>query len=222
MGKALSRSAKFITFEGIDGCGKTTLMSFLAERLEALGVDFLMTREPGGTPLGENIRNLLLDPSYKTMDQRTEVLLYTASRAQLTQEIIRPALNHGRWVLCDRYIDATLAYQGFGRGLELGPLRQMQEWATQGLWPHHTILLDCERHVAFQRLHCRAESPDRMEQEDSQFHQRVREGYLALAKAEPDRFILIDASRSQEQVLEEFQRVFCRPLLGDDQVENGL
>ena len=174
--KAKSSPARFISFEGIDGCGKSTLMDCLSRWLQEAGIACIRTREPGGTSLGESVRNLLLDPVFKGMNQRAEVLLYTASRAQLVDEVIRPALKKGMWVLTDRYIDATLAYQGYGRGLDLGPLRRMQDWATGGLWPDRTILLDCDLDVALQRRHGRNTRPDRMEQEAMAFHRRVRDG----------------------------------------------
>ena len=200
--------ARFISFEGIDGCGKSTLMGTLRRWLDEASIRCIQTREPGGTPLGESVRNLLLDPVFKGMNQQAEVLLYTASRAQLVQEVIRPALAQGVWVLTDRYIDATLAYQGYGRGLDLAPLRRMQEWATGGLLPDTTILLDCDLDVATQRMHGRNARPDRMELEAKAFHQRVRDGYLVLAREEPERFLVLDASKSVEEVVEEFRKSF--------------
>ena len=172
-------SAKFVTFEGIDGSGKSTLLDELAGWLEEQAIPFIRTREPGGTRLGERLREILLDPSFESMNHQAEVMLYSASRAQLVHEIIQPALRQGMWVLADRYTDATLAYQGFGRGLELEALRRIQDWATGGLWPHLTILLDCDVEVAARRMKGRRAKEDRIEQESRAFHQRVREGYLA-------------------------------------------
>jgi dTMP kinase len=208
--------ARFVSFEGIDGCGKTTLLTQLSAWLEGAGIAHIKTREPGGTVLGERIRDLLLDPSHGFMDQRAEVFLYTASRAQLAQEVIVPALQQGLWVLADRYIDATLAYQGFGRGLDLQRLHQIQEWATHALWPHHTILVDCDVDIAVTRLSGRQENPDRMEQEDRAFHQRVRDGYLELARSEPLRFLVLDGSKGQSAVIDELRSLFWQPFCGED------
>ncbi|NLJ29615.1 MAG: dTMP kinase [Deltaproteobacteria bacterium] len=204
--------AQFISFEGVDGCGKSTLMDKLSQWLEGVGIPHIRTREPGGTPLGEKIRDLLLDPAHAEMNEETEVLLYTASRAQLAAQIISPALKEGKWVLSDRYIDATLAYQGYGRGMDLQALRRIQDWATKGLWPHRTVLLDCDIQVAFQRMQGREGELDRMEQEKESFHQKVREGYLELAKGEPQRFIVLNAANPLDQVLEEFRKKFWEPL----------
>lgn len=206
-------AAQFITFEGIDGCGKSTLLDHLGRCLEEVDCTYIKTREPGGTPIGENIRKILLDPANNAMHQMTEVLLYTASRAQLTREVIMPALKRGIWVLADRYIDATLAYQGYGRGLDRNHLRQIQEWATAGLWPHYTILLDCDPDVAWERMRTRQGRSDRIERENRAFHEQVRQGYLSLAAAEPQRFIVLDATKVLEAVLEDFNNLFWRSLL---------
>jgi dTMP kinase len=197
--------AKFVSFEGIDGCGKSTLLAELAGWLEKDAVAFLKTREPGGTRLGERIREVLLDPSFETMNEHAEVLLYSASRAQLVYEVLRPALSQGMWVLADRYIDATLAYQGFGRGLVLEPLRLIQDWGTGGLWPDLTVLLDCDVGVASSRMKARKETEDRMEQESRLFHERVREGYLELARSAPERFLVVDANGALQEVIADFR-----------------
>jgi dTMP kinase len=204
--------AKFVSFEGIDGCGKSTLLDELAFWLEGDCIPFIKSREPGGTHLGERIRELLLDPSFNTMNEHAEVLLYSASRAQLVQEVIRPALSRGMWVLVDRYIDATLAYQGFGRGLAIEPLRQIQDWGTGGLWPDLTVLLDCDVGVASSRMKARNEAEDRMEQESRLFHQRVREGYLELARSAPERFVIVDAHGALPQVIVEFRAALVEAL----------
>jgi dTMP kinase len=209
------QTARFISFEGIDGCGKTTLLAQLSAWLDGAGIAHRKTREPGGTWLGEKVRGLLLDPSHGSLDQRAEVFLYTASRAQLAQEVIAPTLRQGLWVLADRYTDATLAYQGYGRGLDLERLHQFQEWATRGLWPHHTVLVDCDAALALARRNGRPEDPDRIEQEDLEFHQRVRDGYLELAKAEPLRFLVLDGNQEQTAVVEELRESFWRPLMGE-------
>ncbi len=202
----------FVSFEGIDGCGKSTLMLHLAQWLRDAGIDFIETREPGGTQLGENIRSLLLDPHYKCMNRRAEVLLYTASRAQLVQETVLTALREGKWVLSDRFMDATLAYQGYGRGLDLDFLTKLQSWATEGLKPDKTILLDCDVGVAWQRMHSRNGKADRMELEARSFHERVRKGYLALARKDPHRYIVIDVDRTLEEVVDTFKQVFSSTL----------
>jgi dTMP kinase len=205
-------SAKFVTFEGIDGSGKSTLLNELASWLEEQAIPFIRTREPGGTQLGERLREILLDPSFEFMNHRAEVMLYSASRAQLVHEIILPALSHGTWVLADRYADATLAYQGFGRGLELEALRQIQDWGTGGLWPHLTVLLDCNVEVASRRMKGRRAKEDRIEQESRTFHQRVREGYLALARSATERFLVLDGNGELQEVLASFRKSFQEAL----------
>jgi dTMP kinase len=211
---SLSIPARFISFEGIDGCGKSTLMEHLCRWLEDAGISCLRTREPGGTPIGEKIRQLLLDPSSAEMSPRAEVLLYSASRAQLVGEVIGPALKKGTWVLTDRFVDATFAYQGFGRGFDLGGLRSIQEWTLGGLWPDRTILLDCGIGTALERMDTRNGEKDRIERENFEFHGKVRDGYLALAEAEPDRFLVLNAERPLEQVIEEFHTRFWVPEMG--------
>ncbi|MCU0573867.1 MAG: dTMP kinase [Syntrophobacteraceae bacterium] len=203
---------RFISFEGIDGCGKSTLLQHLSRWLNAVGVSHITTREPGGTRLGESIRELLLDPTYHGMSQEAEVLLYSASRAQLVQEVIGPALRDGIWVLADRFSDATLAYQGYGRGLDLDMLLSLQVWATQGLMPHHTILLDCSLETAAGRRKLKTQNPDRIEGEEHAFHERVRQGYLELARRYPERFLALDAEGSLEEVLTELETLFWLPL----------
>lgn len=209
---SVKSQARFISFEGIDGCGKSTVIGRFACWLDEVDIPYIRTREPGGTPLGENIRRLLLDPSYRNMDEPAEVLLYTASRAQLVQEVILPNLQKGTWVLADRFIDATLAYQGYGRRLDLTVLRQIQAWACRNLWPHHTVLLDCDVHLARQRMQGRPGALDRMERQQLSFHRRVRAGYLELAKLEPQRLVIVDSSQALEKVLEDLREVLWRPL----------
>ena len=201
----LSFPAKFISFEGIDGCGKSTLMEQLSSWLARAGIPCIKTREPGGTPIGEKIREILLDPASFEMSGRAEVLLYSASRAQLTDQVIVPAMKAGSWVLTDRFVDATFAYQGFGRGFDLERLRIIQEWTTKDLWPDRTILLDCDIDIAMARL---GADRDRIEQENCIFHRKVRDGYLALAQKEPERFLVLDASKPLEEVIEEFYERF--------------
>ncbi|MCE5336638.1 MAG: dTMP kinase [Desulfobacteraceae bacterium] len=207
--------AKFISFEGIDGCGKSTLMEQLSHWLATAGIPCIMTREPGGTPIGEKIRELLLATSSAGMSTRAEMLLYSASRAQLTDEVIVPAMKKGTWVLTDRFVDATFAYQGYGRGHDLQRLKTIQEWTTRDLWPDKTILLDCSIEVALDRIAGRNGGKfDRIEQENNAFHLKVRNGYMALAAAEPERFLVLDASRPLEEVIEDFYNRFWLAVVG--------
>lgn len=184
--------ARFITLEGLDGAGKTTHMTFIREWLAANAVDTVFTREPGGTPLGEKLRELLLDvDTDATLD--TETLLMFASRQELLSSVIRPALAMGRWVVSDRFTDATYAYQGGGRGVPAKRIAMLEDWVQQGLQPDLTILLDVPLAVSQQRLsHSRL--PDRFEREREDFHQRVRDVYLARAAANPERFFVVDAT----------------------------
>lgn len=195
----------FITFEGPEGSGKTTQLQRVAVRLREGGVDCVTTKEPGGTPLADQIRAILLH-SENTMDRLTELLLYAASRRQHVVEVIRPALERGAVVLCDRFTDATLAYQGFGRLLDLDRLRSLNDWVTDSLVPQLTLLFDIEEETGLRRARSRnataTKDEGRFEAEDVRFHRRVREGYLALALAEPDRFVTIDASGSIDEVFE--------------------
>jgi dTMP kinase len=201
--------AKFISFEGIDGCGKSTLMEQLFNWLTTAGIPCITTREPGGTRIGEKIREILLDPASSEMNSRTEVLLYSASRAQLTDQVIVSAMKKGSWVLTDRFVDATFAYQGFGRGFDLERLRTIQQWTTKDLWPDKTILLDCDIDIALARLGQRnGADRDRIEQEDRIFHQKVRNGYLTLAEKEPERFLVLNAAKPLEELVEEFYERF--------------
>ncbi len=185
----------FITFEGIDGSGKTTQLRRVAERLDHP----LTTKEPGGTPTADRIRAILLDENSR-LDPLAEVLLFAASRHQHVAEVIRPALEAGRTVLCDRYTDATLAYQGFGRLLDLDRLRALNDWATGSLRPDLTLLFDIDEETGVHRARGRGGDELRFEAEDLRFYRRVREGYLALAVGEPRRFGIIDAHGSEEGV----------------------
>ncbi|MBK5260308.1 MAG: dTMP kinase [Thermoanaerobaculia bacterium] len=196
----------FITFEGPEGSGKSTQLKRVAALLRERGRDCVATKEPGGTPLADRIRAILLDPKETEMDRLTELLLYAASRRQHVVEVIRPALDRGATVLCDRFTDATLAYQGFGRLLDLDRLRTLNDWATDALRPALTLIFDIDEEVGLRRAHARneatANNEGRFEAEDLRFHRRVREGYLALAQAEPKRFAVIDGSGTVEEVFE--------------------
>lgn len=197
----------FITFEGPDGSGKSTQIKLLAEHLTKLGQNVLLTREPGGTEISEQIRNLLHDTRYKTMLPRTELLLFSAARAQLIGEKIKPHLAAGGVVLCDRYADSTLAYQGYGHGLDVETLRLITTFATDNLKPDVTLLFDLDPAVGLQRRQTNGSEWNRMDDYALAFHRRVREGYLELAKAEPERWIILDATKGVEEVQEEVRRV---------------
>ena len=200
----------FITFEGIDGSGKSTQVKLLREFLDQQGVRYQFAREPGGTLLGEQIRAILLDPVHRDMGVLTEALLYAASRAQLTRQVLWPVLEEGRTVLCDRFVDSSLAYQGFGGGLDPTFLRELNSEATNGLKPDLTFLFDLPPQDA---AHRRRNSPaDRMERKESPFHERVREGYLVLARQEPERFKILDANGDIEQVQRIVRRLTVQAL----------
>lgn len=194
------RPSLFITFEGIDGCGKSTQVKLFARTLERQGIRPVVTREPGGTKLGEGVRRLVLPRASTGMDPRMEVLLYFAARAQNVAEVILPALKRGRIVLCDRFTDASLAYQGYGRGIELGFIRELHRVACQGLKPDLTLVVDIDPRTSVRRARKRnrGEGPDegRFEQEKTGFHRRVRQGYLELIRAEPRRLKLIPGEQS--------------------------
>lgn len=191
---------KLITLEGGEGAGKSTLLQGLRAHLAKLGVDVLQTREPGGTALGEAVRALVLDAKQQDMSAESEALLMFSARAQLVREVLRPALTAGRWVLCDRYTDASYAYQGGGRGMDMRAIAQLETIATEGLKPDLTLLLDLPVAHGRERARGRSEA-DRIEREADAFFERVRATYLARAAAEPRRFRVLDASRSADQVL---------------------
>ena len=189
---------KLITFEGIDGAGKTTQVLLTAAALEQRGFRVLTTREPGGVRLSEEIRRLLLDPQFSEMAASTEALLYAAARSQLVGELILPALEAGKVVLCDRFVDSSLAYQGYGRELSLVLLRTVNAFALAGLGIFYTIVIDLEPEQGLQRFANR--ESDRLEQEDVSFHRRVRYGYRTLAAAAPERIRVVDGSGSADEV----------------------
>ena len=195
---------KFITFEGGEGCGKSTQIKRLAEHLSEKGVEVVLTREPGGTRLAELIRGLLKDEREDPPCDRSELLLFLAARAQLVRNVIAPALDSGKWVLSDRFSDSTFAYQGYGRGLKLDELKLMNGFACEGLKPDLTLLLDVRPEVSAARMRRREAatntSADRIEQAGDGFHSRLRAGFLELAKAEPDRIKVIDANGTPDEV----------------------
>ena len=195
---------KFITFEGGEGCGKSTQVKRLADHLRASGIEVVLTREPGGTRLAELIRSLLKDEREDPPCDRSELLLFLAARAQLARNVIRPALAEGKWVVCDRFSDSTFAYQGYGRGLPLDVLRRVNDFACGGLKPDLTLLLDVRPEVAVERMRRREAttntSADRIEQAGDGFHKRLRAGFLELAAEDPARIKVIDANGTPDEV----------------------
>jgi len=198
------RARMFITFEGPEGSGKSTQIQKVAAWWREQGRECVVTKEPGGTPISDRIRAIVLDSATVGLDAWAEVLLYSASRRQHVVEKIKPALQRGELVLCDRYTDATIAYQGYGRVIDLGRLETLNAWATEGIMPELTLLFDIDEEEGLARAHARnAEmtvDEGRFEAEDLRFHRRVREGYLAMAKAEPQRFVIVDGRGSIDEV----------------------
>lgn len=192
---------RFVTLEGGEGAGKSTVLAALRKRLERRCVEHRCTREPGGTPLGEAIRALVLDPAHPAMSPEAEALLMFASRAQHVVETLEPALAAGVWVLCDRYTDASFAYQGGGRGVPRDELESLERWAARALVPDRTLLLDVPVEEGLRRVAARGVEADRMERETEPFFERVRAAYLARAQADPRRFRVIDATRPLDEVV---------------------
>ncbi|HAG08647.1 MAG TPA: dTMP kinase [Desulfotomaculum sp.] len=203
------KSGVFIVIEGIDGCGKTTQKDLLADFLTQKGYPVETTREPGGTLLGELIRELVLSPKYQEMLPLTETLLYLTDRAQHVGQKLLPALRTGRIVISERYIDSTIAYQGFGRGLDQAMLDRLNNLVTQGLKPNLTFLLDIPPEIARRRLISRKSNLplDRLEQEKLAFYRRVREGYLALVQRQPDSYVVLDACQPPVIIHQKIQRL---------------
>lgn len=202
----------FITLEGMEGCGKSTQCALLVEHFTRLGFDVLRTLEPGGSVLGKELRRILLDPANSDLSPVSELFLYLADRAQHVGTVIRPALEQDRVVICDRFADSTVVYQGYGRGLEPSLLRQLNDTAVQGLWPDATVLLDLAPEQGLRRALTRnmrenkARTEGRFEAESLAFHTRVREGYLTWAALNRERFLVVDADRTPEQV---FAAILC-------------
>jgi len=196
---------KFITLEGGEGAGKTTCLEHVERLIRGAGHILHVTREPGGTDIGEKIRALLLDPDHRHITPDTELLLMFAARMQHLEELIRPALAHGEWVLCDRFTDATYAYQGGGRGIAHARIGELEAFVQQGLRPDLTLLLDVPVEVGLQRAGER-NTLDRFESESIAFQHRIRDAYLALAEAEPERFRIIDAGLPLPEVLTQVER----------------
>jgi dTMP kinase len=207
----------FITFEGIEGSGKSTQIVMLANYLKSHGNRVVLTREPGGTPIGDQIRKILLDPANKVLDPAAELLLYAASRAQHLSGVIMPALADGSIVLCDRFSDATLAYQGYGRGLDRKMIQELDRIVTAGMRPDLTLLLDIDPAAGLARARGRNSSRGldaeaRFENEETAFHERVRQGYLALADREPERIRVVDASAAPDRMEMEIRKIIASVL----------
>ena len=197
----------FITLEGSEGVGKTSNMEFIKSMLDEQGIEYIETREPGGTPLGETLRAMLLGEDFKGMSDDTELMLMFAARAEHVAQVIRPALDNGKWVLCDRFTDATYAYQGGGRQLDVKRIEGLENWVLGDLRPDLTILLDAPVEVGRERAGKRS-APDRFEQERDAFFNRVRETYLARAKADPSRMKTVDASGDLISVQKQIKTIF--------------
>ena len=206
----MARRGLFITFEGVEGAGKSTQIRRLAASLQRDGVSVLVTREPGGTPISERIREVLLERKHHRMVSTTELLLYAAARSQHVAEFIAPALADGQIVISDRFGDATTAYQGHGRGLDLELIHRLNRVATGGLAPDLTIVLDVPVKVGLGRARQRQRSMDRLEMEDLEFHQRVRGGYLTIANEEPHRVVVINSRQSPKRIHDQIRELVNR------------
>ena len=197
----------FITFEGIEGCGKSTQAKRLVNRLRELAVPLVFTLEPGGTSVGQKIRRILLDSRNQHLSPLTELLLYAADRAQHVEEVIKPALEQGKWVLCDRFFDATTVYQGYARGLDMKLIVTLNEKASPGIRPDITFLIDCAVEIGLERALKRnkiqfQEGQDRFEREKKAFHEAVREGYLTMATEDRERFVVVDGTLKEDELEE--------------------
>ena len=205
----------FITFEGIEGCGKSTQAKRLGKSLNRMGIPHVMTLEPGGTAIGRNMRRVLLDSRNKALTPLAELMLYAADRAQHVEEIIKPALRSGKWVVCDRFLDATVVYQGAARGQDGKLIRLLNDVVTGGIRPQLTFLLDCPVEVGLGRaLGRNMKGQDRFEKEALSFHHKVRKGYLDLARKNQKRFVILDATASRKEIEAEMIRHlnrFLRP-----------
>jgi len=202
----------FITFEGVEGSGKTTQIKRLKKYLSQKGIPCIVTREPGGCPISDKVRKILLDPDHREMVPTSELLLYEAARAQHVKEVIEPFLKKGGVVLCDRFSDATLAYQGYGRRIDSKWIERLNHFSSRGIKPDVTFLLDCPSDVGLKRAlqrnrTLRQEGEERFEKEKIQFHRRVRKGYLAIAKKEPRRVKIINTRQGEDKVFEKIRRI---------------
>jgi dTMP kinase len=206
----------FITFEGPEGSGKTTQVKRLVKWLQNRGYDALAVREPGGTSISEQIREVLHSLNNREMQPRTEILLYCAARAQLVGQVIRPHLQSGGVVLCDRYADSTLAYQGYGRGLDLPTLRMILDFATGGLRPDLTLYLDMDVEAGLKRKRTSGDEWNRMDDLEVDFHRRVRSGYMEMIAQEPARWMMVDAARDAETIAKEIREIVERRLTSNE------
>jgi len=202
-------TGSFIAFEGVEGAGKGTQIAMVEQYLREAGLPVLVTREPGGTRAGELIRAMLLDPNTGALDARTEAMLFAAARAQTVASVIRPALAEGKIVICDRYVDSSLAYQGAGRGLGEADVLSLNVWGTQGLFPDLVVLLHIEPELGLARS---ADEPDRMELEGQSFLAKVSDGYLRIAEEHPERFVVIDAARAPAEVFDDVRAAIEKAL----------
>jgi len=190
----------FITFEGVEGSGKSTQLNMLHAHLLRMNMDVVSTHEPGGTRIGEDIRRILLDPANKEMHAMTETILYAADRVQHVYEVIRPAINQGRIVICDRYVDSSLAYQGVARRMGMEGVQNLNEWITEDLYPDLTFLLEIPYRVGLKRMQKRSRSADRMENQPDSFHEQVQEAYKTLAKIFSSRFVILNGADKPENI----------------------
>ncbi|MFJ7669606.1 dTMP kinase [Lysinibacillus sp. NPDC097195] len=203
----------FITFEGPEGAGKTTIIQKIAERLAQQNIDVLATREPGGIEIAEKIRTIILNPAHTAMDERTEALLYAAARSQHYFEKVRPALDAGKMVICDRFIDSSLAYQGHARGIGVDEVLAINEFAIGKKLPDLTILFDISPEVGLARIHAHGDREvNRLDVESLAFHQKVREGYLQLVNRYPERINVVNADQSIERVVEDVWALLCEAI----------
>ena len=193
-------SGRFIVLEGIEGVGKTTQIDAARDHLESLGIEVIVTREPGGTPLAERIRDVVLEPSKEAMPASAETLLMFAARAVHLENLIRPGLARGAWILCDRFTDASYAYQGGGRGVPMSEIAALERVVQRELLPDLVVLLDAPPALSLGRARARRGAPDRFEQERLEFFTRVRAAYLARARGAPERYAIVDASRDAQDV----------------------
>ncbi|HFR3771448.1 TPA: dTMP kinase [Streptococcus suis] len=204
----------FITFEGPDGAGKTTVLQELLPKLQVLGLEVITTREPGGVAIAEDIRKIILDPANTAMDHKTELLLFIAARRQHLVEKVLPPLQEGKLVIIDRFIDSSVAYQGHGRGLDIADIDWLNHYATDGVKPDLTLYFDIDAEEGLARIARNAERDvDRLDMEKADMHRRVRQGYLAILEKEPDRFVKIDASQPLEAVVQDALGIIQERLL---------
>lgn len=196
-----------ITLEGGEGSGKSTIINMIREFLEGHDIDFMVTREPGGVPIAEKIRNVILDVNHTEMDSRTEALLYAAARRQHLVEKVLPALDQGKVVIFDRFVDSSLVYQGYCRGIGVDEVYQLNLFATEGFTPDLTLYLDVEPEIGLKRVNSGDREVNRLDLENISFHEKVREGYLLLAEKNPNRYKMIDANKSLEEVFNQVLKV---------------